>query len=168
MITMRAMTLPFKTLLISAILFVTFLFLYPALLQAQDNRLNPTGDLKSNVTFQDLDGYLNQTIELKFGGEPVHLTLPAGSIAEITLTEVASYIGIMGDEFDLSSYIGIYGDEFDLSSQVGIRRLDQKRYAVRGTGVGALSIQFKNKKGKQAILRITVTEPSKEKVIEKE
>jgi hypothetical protein len=94
--------------------------LSPSRLLAQETRINRTGEVQTNTTFQDFEGAFNQTISLKFGAKPAQLTLPVGSAAALTLPEVATYIGIMNDEFDLSSYIGIMGDEFDLSSHAKI------------------------------------------------
>lgn len=155
-----------KTTLFSIL--VLTIALLPARLLAQESKINRTGEVQTNTGYQDFEGFLEQTIELAFGGEPATLTLPVGATAAVTLSEVASFIGLLGDELDMSSYIGILGDELDMSSQVKIRRLDQKRFALRGIGAGELSLQFKDKKGREAILKITVTEPEEQKKIEKE
>jgi hypothetical protein len=133
--------------------------LSPSRLLAQETRINRTGEVQTNTTYQDFEGAFNQTISLKFGAKPAQLSLPVGSAAALTLPEVATYIGIMNDEFDLSSFIGIMCDEFDLSSHAKIRRLDEKRFALLGIEAGEVSLLFKDKKGREAILKINVTEP---------
>lgn len=135
------------------------LALLPAALHAQEGKVRRTGELTTNTGFQDFEGFLEQTIVLKFGAKPVVLTLPVGAAAAVTLPEVASFIGIYDDEFDLSSYIGLYDDEIALSSHAGIRKLDEKRFAVRGIGAGEVSLLFRDKKGREAILKINVAEP---------
>jgi hypothetical protein len=149
--TMKTMTTTFTLLLLLALL--------PAALRAQEGQLRRTGDVSTNTTFQDFEGVFEQTISLKFGTKPVVLTLPVGATAAVTLGEMATFIGLLGDEFDLSSFIGLLDDEIALSSHAGIRKLDDKRFAIRGIGAGEVSLLFKDKKGREAILKINVTEP---------
>ncbi len=131
------------------------LALLPAALYAQEGNVRRTGELTTNIGYQDFEGFLEQTIALKFDAKPVVLALPVGATAAVTLPEVASFIGLLDDEFDLSSH-------------AGIRKLDDKRFAIQGIGAGEVSLLFKDKKGREAILKINVSEPEEQKEIEKE
>lgn len=137
-------------------------------LQAQNTRIKPAGDVTSNIGVQDLEGFLNQTIEIKFGAGTTQMQLMVGSIAAITFDDLVEFIGALGEDFELSDYVGVLGEDFELSSHIGIRKLDNKRVAIKGIAPGTQSLRFKNKKGREAILKITVTKPEEQQEIEKE